>query len=43
MFSPGGGGSKAATFGELKMTWPAVAEPANALGSAETIIALDRN
>jgi uncharacterized protein (TIGR02598 family) len=43
MFPPGGGGSKAATFAELKMTWPAIAEPANALGSAETIIALDRN
>jgi uncharacterized protein (TIGR02598 family) len=43
MFPPSGGGSRTATFADLKMTWPAVAEPANALGSAETFIALDRN
>ena len=40
---PNGGGPRAATFADLKMTWPAFAEPANALGSAETFIALDRN
>ena len=43
MFPPSGGGSRAATFADLKMTWPAPAEPANALGSAETFVALDRN
>jgi uncharacterized protein (TIGR02598 family) len=42
-YPPGAGGPRTATFAELKMTWPAVAEPANALGSAETFIALDRN
>jgi uncharacterized protein (TIGR02598 family) len=43
LFPPNGGGPKTATFADLKMTWPAAAEPANALGSAETFIALDRN
>ena len=38
-----GGGSRTATFVHLKMTWPAAAEPANAVGSAETFVALDRN
>lgn len=42
-FLPNGGGSRTATFVHLKMTWPAVAGPANAPGSAETFIALDRN
>ncbi len=42
-FLPNRGGPRTATFADLKMTWPAVAEPANALGSAETFIALDRN
>ncbi len=40
---PNGGGSRTATFVHLKITWPAIAGPANALGSAETFIALDRN
>ena len=42
-FAPNGAGSKTATFVDLKMTWPAMANPTNALGSAETFIALDRN
>jgi uncharacterized protein (TIGR02598 family) len=42
-FLPNGGEPRAATLVNLKMTWPAPAEPANALGSAEAFIALDRN
>jgi uncharacterized protein (TIGR02598 family) len=42
-FLSNGGGSRTATFADLKMTWPAVAEPATALGSAEAFVALDRN
>lgn len=42
-FPASGGGSRTATFADLKVTWPAPAEPANALGSAEMFIALDRN
>jgi uncharacterized protein (TIGR02598 family) len=38
-----GGGSRTATFVHLKMTWPAVVDPANAVGSAETFVALNRN
>jgi uncharacterized protein (TIGR02598 family) len=36
-------GSRSATLVNLKMTWPAAATPANALGSTELFIALDRN
>lgn len=42
-FPSNGAGTKTATFVDLRMTWPAVASPTNALGSAETFIALDRN
>jgi uncharacterized protein (TIGR02598 family) len=42
-FPPSSGGPRTATFADLRMTWPAFADPANALGSAETFIALDRN
>jgi uncharacterized protein (TIGR02598 family) len=42
-FPSNGGGPRTATFVDLKMTWPAVAVPSNALGSAETFVALDRN
>jgi uncharacterized protein (TIGR02598 family) len=36
-------GSRAATFVDLKMTWPAPANPTNASGSAAIFVALDRN
>ena len=42
-FPSNGGGSRTATFVHLKMTWPALADPARAAGSAETLVALDRN
>jgi uncharacterized protein (TIGR02598 family) len=42
-FPSNGGGLRTATFLHLKMTWPAVVDPANAIGSAETFAALDRN
>jgi uncharacterized protein (TIGR02598 family) len=42
-FLSNGGGSRTATFAHLKMSWPAAAESANAAGSAETFVALDRN
>lgn len=34
---------RAATLVNLKMTWPAAASPANASGSGEMFLALDRN
>jgi uncharacterized protein (TIGR02598 family) len=42
-FVPNGSSSRTATFIDLKMTWPAAASPANATGSAQTFVALDRN
>jgi uncharacterized protein (TIGR02598 family) len=42
-FPANGTGAKTATFVDLRMTWPGVANPANAQGSAEVFIALDRN
>lgn len=36
-------GSRTATLVHLKMTWPAQALPASALGSEETFLGLDRN
>ena len=42
-FPPKGGG-RTATFVHLRMTWPAVADPARAnTSAAETFVALDRN
>ena len=40
---PDNGGRRTATFVDLKMTWPAAADPVNASGSAEMFTALDRN
>jgi uncharacterized protein (TIGR02598 family) len=38
------GGGRTATFADLKMTWPAAADPASATtAKAETFLALDRN
>ncbi len=42
-FLSNGGGTKTATFADLKVTWPAGAAVANAQGSAEMFAALDRN
>jgi uncharacterized protein (TIGR02598 family) len=43
-FSPNGSGTRTATFVDLKMTWPAAANPANVnTSSAEAFVALDRN
>jgi uncharacterized protein (TIGR02598 family) len=43
-FLPNGAGSRTATFVDLRMTWPAAADPASATtSSAETFVALDRN
>ena len=42
-FPPNSAGPRTATLAHLRMTWPAAADPANALGSAETFVALDRN
>lgn len=36
-------GTTAATFANLKVTWPAMANPENAPGSSETFAALDRH
>lgn len=41
-FQPNGG-SRSATLVNLKMTWPAEASIANATGTAEMLVALDRN
>jgi uncharacterized protein (TIGR02598 family) len=42
-FLPNADGPRMATLADLKITWPGVVDPSNALGSAETFIALDRN
>ena len=42
-FVSNGGGSKTATFADLKSRWPAAASIANAQGSAEMFAAFDRN
>jgi uncharacterized protein (TIGR02598 family) len=42
-FVANGGSTKTATFAILKVTWPAAAAEANALGSAEMFTAFDRN
>ena len=43
-FLPSGTGARTATFVDLRMTWPAAADPVNSnTGSAETFVALDRN
>jgi hypothetical protein len=43
-FLPNGTGPRTATFVDLRMTWPAPADPASAkTSSAETFVALDRN
>ena len=42
-FLDNGGGSRTATFANLKATWPAAAAAAEAQGSAEIFAALDRN
>lgn len=36
-------GARTATFSTIKVTWPAAATVANAIGSAQTFVALDRN
>jgi uncharacterized protein (TIGR02598 family) len=41
--TPPAAGSKQATTARLLLTWPAQATIANALGSVETVVALDRN
>jgi uncharacterized protein (TIGR02598 family) len=40
--SNGSGTTAAATFADLKVTWPAAAAPENALGSSEVFAAFDR-
>jgi uncharacterized protein (TIGR02598 family) len=42
-FVSNGGGTKTATFADLKVTWPASAAVANAQGAAEMFEAFDRN
>lgn len=42
-FPASSGGTKTATFADLKVTWPAAASIANAQGSAEMFAAFDRN
>jgi len=42
-FKPNGAGLHAATFADVKVTWPAAAIPADATGSSETFVALNRN
>jgi uncharacterized protein (TIGR02598 family) len=41
-FPTNGSGTTAATFADLKVTWPAAAAPENALGSSEVFAAFDR-
>jgi uncharacterized protein (TIGR02598 family) len=41
-FPSNGSGTTAATFADLKVTWPAAAAPENALGSSEVFAAFDR-
>jgi hypothetical protein len=36
-------GSTGLRYADVKMTWPAVATPANATGSTEMFVAIDRN
>ena len=44
IFPANGGGARTATFVDLRMTWPAAANPANVnTSAAETFVALDRN
>lgn len=42
-FLPNGAGARTATWAHLNATWPAAATPANAQGTAEVFVALDRN
>ena len=43
-FRPNGSGARTATFANLRMTWPAAANPTNVnTSAAETFVALDRN
>lgn len=42
-YPPSGGGTKAATYVTLKVTWPAQAAPANASGLVEMFAAIDRH
>jgi uncharacterized protein (TIGR02598 family) len=42
-FSPNNSGARSATLAHLRITWPAAAAIADAGGSSETFIALDRN
>jgi uncharacterized protein (TIGR02598 family) len=42
-FPSNGGGSRTATFVDLRVTWPGIVDPENASGVAETFIAFDRN
>jgi uncharacterized protein (TIGR02598 family) len=41
--APTGGGTRTATFLDLQVTWPAAANPANASGTVETFVSLNRN
>ena len=43
MTPPTAAGSRQATLARLLLTWPSAATTTNALGSVETVIALDRN
>lgn len=42
-FAPNSAGIHAATFVDLKLTWPAAANPLDASGSSELFVALNRN
>jgi len=42
-FLPNGSGTNGATLVDLRVTWPAAAAPANAAGSVQTFVALNRN
>lgn len=42
-FLPNGTSPRAATIAHMKMTWPAVVDPANSQGEAAIITAFDRN
>ena len=43
IFPSNGSGTTAATFADLKVTWPATATTENALGSSEVFAAFDRH
>jgi uncharacterized protein (TIGR02598 family) len=43
IFPINGSGTTAATFSDLKVTWPAAATPENTLGSSEVFAAFDRH